>query len=228
MRQDTTLDLWESVFQNQTWGKYPPIPLVRFIAKHFHPVRDRSELRVLELGSGPGANLWFLAREGFTVYGIDGSETACRLARQRLEEENLRERIGELLVGDYFEHLKYFPDEFFDAVIDIESLYCNSFERSRKIMKSVFQKLKKNGKFFSMTFAENSYGFEKGNEIDYHAILPTDGPMAGKGFSRFTTKSDIYDLYEHENSKIINIQRQDLILDETRSIKEWIIEAEKR
>jgi len=33
---DKNLDYWEDVFSTQDWGKYPPIELVKFIAKSFY------------------------------------------------------------------------------------------------------------------------------------------------------------------------------------------------
>ena len=71
---DKNLDYWEDLFSTQDWGKYPPIELVKFIAKNFYSKEDKKDIRILELGSGTGANLWFCAREGFRVYGIDGSQ----------------------------------------------------------------------------------------------------------------------------------------------------------
>ena len=79
--------VWENVFRSQAWGKYPGEDLIRFVARNFYGVPDRSAIRLLEVGCGPGANLWFMAREGFTVYGIDGSQTAIDQARARLDAE---------------------------------------------------------------------------------------------------------------------------------------------
>jgi hypothetical protein len=51
-------EIWENIFSSNEWGKYPPISLVKFIAKNFYKVSDRKLVRILEIGSGPGANLW--------------------------------------------------------------------------------------------------------------------------------------------------------------------------
>ncbi|KQI09009.1 hypothetical protein K777_09955, partial [Campylobacter coli CVM 41970] len=34
-------------------------------------MQDRSKINILELGFGTGANLWFCAKEGFSVSGIE-------------------------------------------------------------------------------------------------------------------------------------------------------------
>jgi cyclopropane fatty-acyl-phospholipid synthase-like methyltransferase len=171
-------------------GEIPPISLVKFVARNFYKASDKKQVRILEIGSGPGANLWFMAREGFTVYGIDFSQTACEKVLNRLAAESLSDRIGGVLTGDYAEKLVEFEDSYFDAIIDIESLYCNSFEKSRKIVEICFSKLKPGGLMFSQTFSDKTWGLQ-GETIEYHALLPTDGPMAHKGYTRFTTKEDI-------------------------------------
>lgn len=220
------LQIWEEIFQKNEWGKYPPISLVRFMAKHFYNATNRNEVNVLELGFGPGANLWYLAREGFCVNGIDGSKTACKHAIDRLKSEHLEKQISNFLVGDYYELLERFADESFDAIIDVESLCCNSYSRTKQVIELAFNKLKSGGKMLSITFADGTWGFE-GEEIEYHAVLPTEGPLSNEGFNRYTTKSDIAKLYKLPCNNIINIERQELHRSDKNIIKEWIIEIEK-
>jgi 2-polyprenyl-3-methyl-5-hydroxy-6-metoxy-1,4-benzoquinol methylase len=218
--------IWEHIFTNNEWGNYPAISVVKFIARNFYHAVDRKKIKILEIGSGPGANLWFMAREGFTVYGIDFSETACNKLIMRLNAENLSDRIGSILNGDYAEKLLKFEDEYFDAIVDMESLYCNSFEKSKMILKICFAKLKHGGLMFSQTFSDKTWGFES-EMIKYHAAFPTEGPMANKGYARYTTKEDIDLLYNFENNTIKNIELQELHLSNGKSISEWIIEIEK-
>ena len=214
--------LWEKTFEDNEWGKYPMLELVRFIAKNYYKVQDRKNIKILELGSGPGANLWYMAREGFTVYGIDGSKAACGIAMQRLEKENLSDNIGEIKIGDYFDILESFENDYFDAIIDIESIYCNSFERSKQIVSKSFDKLKIGGKFFSVTFANKEWISNK-EDIDYHAISNCDTT----GYFRYTTKDDIELLYKNSKNIIENIQMIEFHTLKTESKKEWIVELVK-
>lgn len=223
---DDNLQVWESIFMNREWGKYPPLSLVRFIAKNYYKASDRSAIKILELGSGTGANLWYLSREGFTVYGIDGSKTACEKAKQRLITEGLSGRIGSIIVGDYFDQLDFFADEYFDAIIDIGSLCCNSFDRAQQIIIKSIRKLRAHGRLFSQTFADGTWGLDF-TPIGYNACYPIEGPMAGEGYNRFTSKKDISKLYQPSGSKIVSVQRQELHIDDEHRVNDWLIELEK-
>jgi 2-polyprenyl-3-methyl-5-hydroxy-6-metoxy-1,4-benzoquinol methylase len=79
--------IWENIFLAQNWGKYPEESLIQFIARNFYET-DRRGIRILEIGCGPGANIWYLSRENFNVYGIDRNKTAINIAKRRIEEDH--------------------------------------------------------------------------------------------------------------------------------------------
>ena len=117
--------VWEQIFTSQAWGRYPGEDVIRFVARNFYktPPSDRPSIRFLEVGFGTGSNLWFLAREGFTFSGIEGSKGAEAIARRRLDCEfpdwSSEPRNGELVVGDMM-NLSW-SDDTFDALIDCRS-----------------------------------------------------------------------------------------------------------
>jgi SAM-dependent methyltransferase len=220
------LEIWEKIFLENEWGKYPSVPVIRFIARNFYKVKDRKNIKILEIGSGTGANLWFCGREGFSVIALEGSQTAVDRMENRFKEENLTDCLLDSKVGNYLYTLDEIDDNSIDAIIDSESLYCNSFNNSKKIIKKCFDKLKDNGVMMSLTFCEGTWGFDE-EEVDYHAILPLKGPMANKGFTRYCTKEDIDKLYKLENSVIEKVERQEYYYSEESVVKEWIIEIRK-
>src|SRR5258705_850256 len=75
--------VWEEIFRAQEWGRYPDAYVVRFVARNFY-ARERRTVRLLDVGSGPGASTWYMAREGFAVAAIDGSAAALARLEQRL------------------------------------------------------------------------------------------------------------------------------------------------
>src|SRR3989338_8626816 len=115
IEQNNSELIWENVYQNHSWGKYPAEDLIRFIARYFYSVENRGAIKILEIGCGPGPNLCYLARERFTPYGIDISKTAINRARKSLSViANCSN--DQLVVGDI--QALPFQDAFFDAVID--------------------------------------------------------------------------------------------------------------
>ena len=217
---------WNLLFATREVGKYPSDSFVRFVAKNFYNVPRRESVNFLELGCGTGPNLWYLAREGFRVYGIDFSETAIAQVKSRLESEDLSEQIGELVLGDYVDQMEHLPNSFFDAIIDVESLYANSFAKAKVIIESSILKLKPGGLFYSQTFSDKSWGFE-GEDQGYHQVIPIEGPSANTGLCRYTTESDIKLLYEASNLKVQSTIRNDLHLESGEVISEWIIVSKK-
>ena len=76
---------------------YPFDVVVGFVARNFSRVNDRKDVKILDVGCGAGNHAWYLAREGFSVFGIDGSASAISFAKSRLAKDGLS---AELVVGD--------------------------------------------------------------------------------------------------------------------------------
>ncbi len=117
---------WDSILQKRM-AKYPSELLVRFVARNYYGVADRSKVHFLDLGSGSGANLWYLFNEGYRVTGLDGSDYAIAHIHTRIE--------------DYT-----FPFKTFDCIIDHNTL-CHV---KTPPMERIRAALKEGGKFFSV------------------------------------------------------------------------------
>ncbi|GEP89437.1 Methyltransferase domain-containing protein [Chitinophaga terrae (ex Kim and Jung 2007)] len=214
--------IWDNVFLNQEWGKYPSESVIQFIARNFYK-KDRKAIKILEVGCGTGANIWFISREGFQTYGIDGSSVAIDVATKRLAAEGL---TSNLICGD-ISSLPY-ETETFDAVIDVECLYANNRTSTERILEEIKRVLKRNGKFFSRTFSDKMYlgqFYEELTALEY--TNSSDGPLAGKGFTRLSNRESIREIY----GAVFNIESVDT-LDYTShdggvTISEFIIVASK-
>jgi SAM-dependent methyltransferase len=208
---------WHIAWEENVYSKgrhlnrYPYHAVVSFILTRFNsiPFEDREKIKILELGCGAGNNLWFAAREGFSVAGIDGSKTAVEYARNRLAKEGLK---GDLRVGD-FSSLPW-PNESFDVVLDRAALACvhrnvikSALEESRRV-------LKPGGKMLSIIYSSGHPGRQFGRHLgdnDYDNF--TGGCFQGLGLAHFCTREEIDVLYSSRFKifSIVHILEEDCI-----------------
>lgn len=216
---------WDDVFRAKEWGKYPPEELVRFVGRNYFNVPNRKAVRFLEIGCGAGANLLFLAQEGFDSTGLDGSGLALERANQRLSERNLQAALDQ---GDAM-CLPY-DDNSFDCVIDVECVYANVLADSRTMINEAHRVLKPGGFFFSKTFATGTSGEETGTRMDGEPntfLEIPDGPFnKGYGVVRLTAETEITELYRvFPHISYDYVVRSDK--SRTRIVKEWVISCTK-
>jgi SAM-dependent methyltransferase len=195
---------WDEIFRSREWGKYPPEHVIRFVAANFYRISDRSAIRLLEIGCGPGANVWFMAREGFSVAGIDGSAIAIAQAQQRLARENLS---ADLRAGDYA--TLPWSDSSFDAVIENVSLYCNPWTYIQRALAEVRRVLKPGAPFLSSFFSDRTWGYGTGTVVEADGFVdPTEGPLGGAGFCLFLRRERIPELFhDFSNLSVERISR---------------------
>tara|TARA_Y100000294_G_C8554789_1_gene336767 strand:- start:948 stop:1601 length:654 start_codon:yes stop_codon:yes gene_type:complete len=183
--------IWDKIFRLKEWGRYPSENLIKFIVKNFYHLK-RSEIKILEIGCGPGANIWYLSREGFNSFGIDISSVAINKAQKRLEEDQL---TASLKVGDVSK-LPY-ESGTFHAVIDNACLYNNDKKKTRIILEEIKRVLKPQGLFYSQTFSDDIYkgrSFTRLNELEFKDA--SDGVFGCGEFFRLANKASIEELYD--------------------------------
>lgn len=216
---------WDKIFSEVDWGKYPGEELIRFIARNFYNEANRNQIKILEVGCGEGANIWFLSREGFDVYGLDGSKVALKKAKKFLDSQSLNANLHH---GDAM-NLPY-DDNTFDAVLDVECIYANSLKDSSIILEEIHRVLKLNGLIFSKTFSSEMSGQETATSLEDEPntfIKMPDGPLRDDyGIIRLTAEDEIKDIYH-----LFNDLQYDFIsrTDRNRSnvIHEWVIQGRK-
>jgi len=223
----TTDVYWENIFSTRMWGKYPPEELIRFIARRFGSVLNKTDINILEVGCGPGPNIWFLKKEGYSVSGIDGSSTAIHQAKQRIISEGLCSDIDDidLKVGN-FASLPW-PDNKFDAIVDIEAIYANPMATIKATISDICRTLKPDGLFFGKMFGRDTTGSESGEAIEPGTIVnPSIGPCAGNAVAHFFVRQEIIDLFScFRNLQIDTLSRTDG--NGVMTTSEWIVVAMK-
>ena len=186
---------WDKKFKSRAWGRYPPEDLVRFMGRNFKNA-EKNNVHVLEVGCGPGANVWFLHREGYTVSAIDVSPTAIQLVGERLAAENkdFKSPAPDLRVGN-FETLPW-ADAQFDAVVDIFALYANTNDVIAKSLKEIARVLKPGGLFYTKLWGTNTTGFGSGKTLEPATFDEiSSGPCSNMGVSHFFSKAEINALF---------------------------------
>ncbi|OGD69382.1 hypothetical protein A3I18_02385 [Candidatus Campbellbacteria bacterium RIFCSPLOWO2_02_FULL_35_11] len=201
-------DIWEKEYRNPklvTGHDKPQSFFLKFLKwyRKYHglAVVNFGNLRVLDLGSGTGRNANYLAQKGFVVTGIEISDTAIRIAKERglgLNASYINQSIGE----------KYpFEENTFDLIIDITS--SNSLnEKEREIyLSEVNRVLKKGGIFFVRALCKDGDKNAKfllknnpGKEKDTY-IMPETSLV-----ERVFSKEDIENMYS-KYFKILNLEK---------------------
>jgi SAM-dependent methyltransferase len=213
--------VWDDVFSEAKWGRYPSEHLVRFMARTYRGA-DPAVIRVLEIGCGPGANVWFMSRERFVVTGIDGSRVAIDLAGERLAQEGL---FAELHVGDVAKLDA--PDDTYDAVIDVECLCANSRDASHSILQEVRRVLKPGGKLFSQTFTDRMPVGAGANAVGVREYRDAVGwPFEGMGFIRLESRQGVCDLYGIMTLESVD-EAEYTIGNGAHRVSEWLVVCRK-
>ncbi len=220
--------LWEEIFSTRGWGRYPPEDLIRFCAQRFYARQPRSDVKLLEVGFGTGANLWYFAREGFGVHGLEGSEAGATQARQRLDTERPGWDRGEadrLRVGDMCDPLPW-ADNHFDGVIDNDAVTCVDHDSACRVYAQMHRVARPGGWLYVRTPAAGTWGDGTGEAHGHNAWRCSEGPFAGTGIVRFASEADLADLFRPW--KVMQVEQVTRTMESRSKVhSEWVVIARK-
>lgn len=107
-------------------------------------LKKNGSKNILDLGSGSGRHVVYLAKNGFDVFGIDIAEEGINITKSWLKKENLK---ANLKIGNIYEKLPY-PNNFFDAILTTGVICHNNLNGIRKTIREMERILKPNGFIF--------------------------------------------------------------------------------
>ncbi len=173
-----TLKSWDNIFAQQ--GKVftePHEDLPNFVRS----LLDARANTVLDLGCGTGRHVLYLAKRGFSVFGLDISPEGLKITQQCLREEGLD---AELRLQNMTEKLPY-HDGFFDAVLSTQVIHHGDIATIKGIVKEVSRVLKKGGVVFISVPSTRNQG-ETYKQLEPNTFIPLDGKEKGLPHHIFT------------------------------------------
>ena len=217
--------VWDNLYHSgQHLNRYPYDDVVSFIYRYAPKDLRRDKIKIFEVGFGAGNNLWFAAREGFDVYGIEASKPAYEYATKRFENENLK---GDLIIGDC-QNLPY-DDNFFDIAINRLALPCMPKSAAKKAINEIHRCLKPNGVFYNNMFSDKSTIFGEKRDDGVYIMDKEKGWLAAVGQQTFYSEAEIKELH-HNKWKLLqqdHNERIDLLNRQKGTHGMWYIVAQK-
>lgn len=188
-------ELWENLRkEGKQTAKFPYDKVITFVFRSYPRNIPKSQVKILEVGCGAGNNLWALAKEGFDVYGIEGSKTAIELAEKEFSKYGVS---GHFFCQDFTKEYP-FEDNFFDLVFDRCSLTCVSYQAAAIAIQEVHRVLKQGSLFFFNPYSTEHFSFNNLEGIFDPAktyVDTTRGSLAGTGKVCFYNKEMIYNMF---------------------------------
>jgi cyclopropane fatty-acyl-phospholipid synthase-like methyltransferase len=169
---------WDEIFKEQGafFGEpHEDMPTIVELLKR------KGSRTVLDLGSGSGRHVVYLAKCGFSVYGLDSSPEGIEITRNWLKREGL---TADLRLHSMLEPLPY-DDDFFDAVISIQVIHHAKIAEIKRIVQEIARVLKRDGLNF-VTVPKQKSQAETFQEIEPNTFIPLDGLEKGLPHHYFT------------------------------------------
>ena len=205
-------------------NRYPFTSVVTFVYRYRPKDKSPADVHILEVGCGNGSNLWFAAKEGFQVAGIDGSVTAIEWARQWFERDGL---AGDLRVGDYTE--LPFQDDTFQLVIDRAALSLCGKTAVGKAFDHIRRVLVSGGRFLFTPYSDRCSSFDGLPDGDGCYRNVSAGTCLPGAQIRFYSLNEVRELF-HTGWKIITLEHEEYTNFEkpSRNVHaQWLVIAEK-
>ena len=144
-------------------------------------LKDRAASTVLDLGSGTGRHVVYLAKNGFSVCGLDHSPEGMKATGRWLADEGL---TAELKLQSITERFPY-EDAFFDAVVSVQVIHHATMATIRGVVEEVSRVLKRGG-FLFVTVPKLRNQGETFEQLEPNTYIPLDGPERGLPHHYFT------------------------------------------
>jgi ubiquinone/menaquinone biosynthesis C-methylase UbiE len=191
--------VWNRILAERAWGRWPAEDVVRAVAR-----LRRAGLRVLEVGCGAGAQLWYLDHEGHRPVGLDVAPAGLDQARTRLADEGAK---VPLVRGDA--RALPFAGRSFDLVLDVETFAHVPAGGAAPAWAEAARVLVPGGRLLTIGFTASTTGAGSGTAIDEHSVRDlTVGPLADLGTISFLDDARVDALASVTGLTLEDVQRR--------------------
>jgi SAM-dependent methyltransferase len=184
--------VWTELYEaGEQLCRWPWDPIVTFVLREAPRDRPRADVRILEVGCAAGPNLWFAAREGFSVAGVDASAPAIAEARRRFEADGVD---ADLRVADFVE--LPFADASFELAIDRAAITCAGHGVARRAIAELHRVLAPGGRLFFNPYSDRHSSASGGTPGPDGVRVGIDrGALTGVGQICFYSRADVESVF---------------------------------
>jgi SAM-dependent methyltransferase len=191
---------WEEIYsEGKQIVQWPWSDLISYVMRYGD---IKKGFKILELGSGTGANIPFFLSLGVDYYGIEQSQTAVDYILSKYPNVNVR-------VGDFCREINYNVE--FDLICDRAAVTHNTTEDIKKCLELVHNKLKINGKYIGIDWfsiqhsdynPEDNYFIDYTNDI-YSCFNFQKGQFKDVGIVHFSSERHLKELLSKFNIRAL-------------------------
>jgi ubiquinone/menaquinone biosynthesis C-methylase UbiE len=178
---------WENIYRIQGEVQSEVLKVVMYATQLFI---DKGYKKIMDLGCGTGRHTIHLAKQGFTVYATDISETGLKITQEKAQNLGIENII-------YKQHDMTnipFEDNEFDAILCIWTTGHGLLHDVKRNVDEMYRVIKPGGMVFAdyVSIEDETYGL--GTEIEANTFI---GSRAGEENipHHYSAKAEINELY---------------------------------
>jgi SAM-dependent methyltransferase len=185
--------VWEKIFNQRTWGRYPSEEAVRFVKRAQAWGLPGGE--ALDIGAGLGACTWMLLREGLAVTAFEGAPAGLERIPETARSFGCA-ASPDLVLGDIMRPEGFLAGRGFALMLDHYAMYANPKADIARAMGVYYALLRPGGYFLGCCFGKDSTCYGKGRRVaeDEYADLP-EGFLSGVGHVSYFDRSGFEDMF---------------------------------
>jgi ubiquinone/menaquinone biosynthesis C-methylase UbiE len=214
-------ELWEDFYKNGKYiMKFPGEVAIKFFGR-ISRERDIKEKSALDFGCGVGRNTFFMSQIGLNAHGIEISESALELARERRNKDR-NQLFPTFTIYDGSKIL--FTDNYFDFVISHGVLDHVLMKKAKELMKEIHRVSKPNALVELEIHSIFDSRWQKGNEIEKNVYIIEDDCEKGLP-QHFFDRDELAELVEGFELKQLYLNEEISIGDNTHT-SFWVLYLE--